>query len=143
MNNNISIQHFNAYPPLSIILIQRSRCDGQAGEGELEGGVVAVNQLRGDVEEDAVVVPLQFTCHNTCIIREIRIDFLSRPIMCISILFPRQTLLPRLETMYIAQLDTKIVVPVGHGAIFAMMQPVFVISREFVLECQVGHHPEP
>ncbi len=55
MNNNIPIQHFNAYP-LSIILIQRSRCDGQAGEGELEGGGVAVNQLRGDVEEDAVVV---------------------------------------------------------------------------------------
>ena len=57
--------------------------------------------------------------------------------------FLHDPFLPRLETMYIAQLDTKIVVPVGHGAIFAMMQPVFVISREFVLECQVGHHPEP
>ena len=98
----------------SLVRVQLFFGDGQAGEGELEGGVVAVNQLRGDVEEDAVVVPLQFTCHNTCIIREIRIDFLSRPIMCISILFPRQTLLPRLETMYIAQLDSKIVVSVGH-----------------------------
>ena len=58
MNNNISIQHFNisTHTPPSIILIQRSRCDGQAGEGELEGGVVAVNHLRGDVKEDAVVV---------------------------------------------------------------------------------------
>ncbi len=40
----------------SLVRVQLFFGDGQAGEGELEGGGVAPDQLRGDVEEDAVVV---------------------------------------------------------------------------------------
>ena len=53
MNNNFSKQLSSI---LSIVFKLRFLGDGQAGEGELAGGGVAVNQLRGDVEEDAVVI---------------------------------------------------------------------------------------
>ena len=44
---------------LSLITIQRRLGDGESCEGELLGGSVAENQLRGDVQIDAVVVPVR------------------------------------------------------------------------------------
>ena len=54
-----TLLQINAPTLLSLITIQRRLGDGESCEGELEGGGVAPDQLRVDVEEDAVVVPVR------------------------------------------------------------------------------------